>query len=133
MNLLRPFREIKYFWQRGRRGWADKDCWSFDSYIAGMISGGIRTLKKSHHGCPSEIFDESRKNNECWRWEEILEEIAQGFDACQKILDMDYFFTEENEDGMYEHKIDKERMEQLTKKYNRGMELFSEHFMNLWD
>lgn len=130
MNI---YKSIKWFIQRGRRGYADCDVWSFDSYIAKMISSGIRTLKKSHHGCPRELWDEGAVNQECWRWEEILEDIAQGFDASQKILDMDYFFIEENEDGMYVHKIDKERMEQLTKKYKRGISLFSEYFMNLWD
>ena len=126
-------REIKWFIQRGKRGYSDKDVWAFDSYIAGMISNGIRTLEDHHHGCPSELWDESRVNNECWKWEEILEEIAQGFEASQKICDMDYFFAEENEDGLYEHKIDKKRLEQLTKKYKRGMELFSEHFMSMWN
>ncbi len=130
MNI---FKEIKWFWQRGRRGYADCDVWGFDSYIARMISGGIRNLKDHHHGCPSELWDDGAVNQEWYRWEEILEEIAQGFEASQKICDMDYFFTGENEDGLYEHKIDKERLEQLTKKYKRGIALFSEYFMNLWD
>src|SRR6266852_1897293 len=27
---------LKWFWQRGRRGWADCDTWSFDNYLAGV-------------------------------------------------------------------------------------------------
>ena len=30
------------FFQRGRRGWADHDTWSFDTYLAGVLAGGLR-------------------------------------------------------------------------------------------
>lgn len=37
-------REIKWFYQRGTRGYSDRDLWSFDNYLADVISSGIKEL-----------------------------------------------------------------------------------------
>ncbi len=83
MNI---FKRIKWFFQRGRRGWADCDWWSMNSYISDMMPDLIRKLKDGY-GCPSEFYDKEVKNNECHKWHEILEEMAQGFEAA-KFLDI---------------------------------------------
>jgi len=43
---------LRGFFQRGRRGWADHDTWSFDHYLAGVLAGGLRHLADHHHGVP---------------------------------------------------------------------------------
>lgn len=41
-NIFDPIRRIpyriKYFWQRGKRGWSDYDVWQADGYLAGVIA-----------------------------------------------------------------------------------------------
>lgn len=37
--------EIKYFWQRGRRGYSDRDVWDFDNYLANVIAHILREIK----------------------------------------------------------------------------------------
>ena len=66
---------------------------------------------------------------------ETLEEIAQGFEAAQSISELKYFKYEKSKEhpGYLVHDIDKEKAKLLTKKYERGIKLFSEHFLNLWD
>lgn len=44
---------IKAFWQRGRRGWADCDLWSFDHYLAELIGSGLSELAKLKPGVSS--------------------------------------------------------------------------------
>lgn len=123
-------REIKWFIQRGKRGWADCDVWSFDNYLNKIIIAGIERLAKNQMGCPGEFWDETRKNDECHRWRETLEEMRQGFMAMEEQDNHSYFFKR-NKEGQNE--FDKERNEQLEKKVLRGLELFCKHYRSLWD
>ena len=129
MNILK---EIKYFIQRGKKGFSERDLWSFDDYLCEIIPPALRQLAKRSCGCPGNLWDDKKTNDHCHRWKEILEEIAQGFEAIQQIMDLD-FFKFIKKDGHYSHEIDKEKERLLTKKYERGMELFVKYFMNLWD
>jgi len=47
IKLIKPFHEIKYFFQRGRRGFSDKDMWSADIYMAGVFAGMLRWYVKN--------------------------------------------------------------------------------------
>lgn len=123
-------RAIKTFVQRGNRGWADSDIWDFDSYLSDIIIAGVRDLKKGI-GCPGGLWDKEAKNKECWKWHEILEEIAQGFEAAKEMNHPRYSW--EKKDTALQRKIDLEQQKVLTKKFERGMELFGKYFFNLWD
>jgi len=127
------FRKIKSFIQRGRRGYSDEDVWSFDHYLCEIIPPAIRQIKEKGAGCPSEFYDEMKKNDECHKWNEILEEIAQGFESAKIIINHDCTVWKESNDGNFEMNTDKEKMEQNSKKMKRGLELFTRHFLNLWD
>lgn len=39
-------------WQRSKRGWADRDVWGFDAYIARVLSEGIAHLAETGHSWP---------------------------------------------------------------------------------
>lgn len=56
LNPREWYRTIKWFIQRGRRGWSDRDVWSFDWYLARVIAEGIDHLIVTKHGysptCP---------------------------------------------------------------------------------
>lgn len=41
-------REARFYRQRARRGWADADVWSFDTYLAGVIAGGLGRLRQTN-------------------------------------------------------------------------------------
>lgn len=133
MNL---FKEIKWFIQRGKRGYADCDCWDFHRHLTSIIVPGLRKLKKDSFGCPSEFFDKDyrkkNKEDECWRWEEKLEWMAKGFEAGQDIVDMKFNKWVKVNDG-YKWEYDEKKCKQLTAMYDRGMALFRKYFLNLWD
>ena len=61
---------IKFFFQRGARGYCDKDVWSIDTWFLDIMPKMLRQLKTETHGAPclsgvssEEYFD---------KWKEIL-------------------------------------------------------------
>ena len=46
------FNNIKWFIQRGVRGYSDRDVWNFDTYIFKILSGGLIRLADTTHGYP---------------------------------------------------------------------------------
>lgn len=129
MSMLR---KIKYFIQRGKRGFSDEDAWDFHSYLAEIIPPVVRKLQKGC-GCPQEFFDADNKNNECQKWHDILEEIAKGFEAVGEIENHTYQKWIKQENGNYKLEIDQESLNNLHDKSTRALDLFSKNFFALWD
>jgi len=117
--------KIKWFLQRGKRGYAECDVWSLDGYLEEWLPKALKELKENIHGCPCELYDKENKGNECKRWEYILEKMMQGFEASRSLSELD-FFTEDD-------KIDKKKEEELKRKFDEGKKLFAEYFQSLWD
>lgn len=129
--MLKFLRPIKYGIQRFRHGFSDEDCWDVGSYLMDIIPPMVRQLKKGI-GCPSELYDPDKKNEEFHKWHEILEEIAQGFEAGKMLKDMRTHEMVKTELG-YEMKFDEERNKQLSEKWDKGKMLFIEYYFSLWD
>ena len=128
------FEEIKYFWQRGKRGYSDRDLWNFGDYLGDIIPPALRELTKRHCGCPADLYDRKKVNNECHKWEKVLEEIAQGFEAANEIeSSLGCSYKKELKDGAITYKYNQKKAKLLTEKFNRGMDLFKKYFFNLWD
>lgn len=105
------------FMQRAQRGYADRDVWSFDVYLAKVIAGGLTVLRNNLHGCPPELCSSDDKT---WaeegveRWQAILGEIIAGFAQ----------YTDE----------DGERSEDVNaEEFQRSFELLGKWWGHLWD
>jgi len=131
--MFELIRRLKNFYWRGKRGWSEEDAWDIDAYLVEVIPPIVRKYKDEGSGCPGELYDKSRKNDECWRWKEILEEIAQGFEASAWIKDMKYMRQVKNPNGSYSYEEDKKVLEEMSKKAETGLQLFAKWFPNLWD
>lgn len=106
-------REIKYFIQRGRRGYSDRDTWSFDHYLARVISGGTRHLAKHLSGYPSSPFSKGKdKFNSTKEWRAVLLKLNKGF----KNYDKDDWGSKKD-----------------RKELAESMIIFVRWFQNLWD
>jgi hypothetical protein len=101
------YRETKWFIQRGKRGYADCDVWSFDHYLTDVFIGGIKQLKKNKHGYPITVVDEKylgedghptdegdRINAE--NWDNILQTIINTFETASKIENDHWYYQETN-------------------------------------
>lgn len=128
------FRELKAFIQRGKRGWANRDTWNFDYFLADVIVGGVKYLKKTQHGHPSALTQK--------QWDKILNEITWTFKTAKKISDGDVFYIDVEEYDKLARQWKKKMyggitLKLLTKKecmkYERGFNLFKKHFFSLWD
>ena len=122
-------RRIKYFFQRGIRGWADEDIWNFDDYLARIIIDGLLKLKGTQLGCPSDMWDAEAKNNECHKWQETLETMIQAFKAHLELKDHCLPLRKEG----YKAEVDMESFKNMGKKAQDGMFLFIKYFGHLWD
>lgn len=54
---VQRWRDLCAFWQRGCRGWADRDTWNADSYYARVIGESLAYLAEHAHGHPVEFRD----------------------------------------------------------------------------
>ena len=120
--------DIKYFIQRGKRGYADRDAWNFDYYLAKVISGGIDKLIKEVHGHPCDL-----KNIR--QWKTILRKISKTFKTATKINNDElYYITDYKINTEYKNS---KKFKVMTLKQNReyeeGWELFQQYFQGLWD
>ena len=125
-------KEIKYFIQRGKRGYSDRDLWDFDSYLSEILPPALRKLSKQAYGCPGELWDKDAVNTECHKWAEILEEMAQGFEVATAIKNMQFFESVKSGSG-YTREINREKQKLLTEKFEKGMGLFAKYYLDLWD
>ena len=114
--------QTKYRWQRGKRGWATNDTWSFDSHMAKVIAGGVRELMSRNIGHPSGLcsciaaLGEAHPNCDGnAKWLEILDEMATGFEIYESVYELDL------------------GSDVAQAKLDRSLELFTKHFRDLWD
>ena len=125
--------EVKWFYQRGSRGWSDRSAWSIDIWMVDNLIPMLERLKNDNHGTPMSMFkkkdgvdkdgnstDEAHRLAE-QRWDNVLNEIIYGLKCAKKIQDLDYDYE------------DKELGIRLTKSSKRSFELIGKHLFSLWD
>ena len=142
-------KEIYWFFQRGFRGYADCDCWSLDNYLAKIIVGGVKNLKKYKMGFPvPEWFKEPRDMTEeeerkaFNEWQEVIDTIIFAFDMIHKEGCGTVYYWYKGCEAVYES-LKKNHSdlysdvrfltEEEQKKVELGQQLFIKHYFDLWD
>src|SRR5271166_5395135 len=97
------YRRAKWFIQRGRRGYSDRDLWSFSTRLNVMLPEVLRYLREHKHGTPiefcidqdifssnygNEIEDEAGGVPRHERWNKVLDKMIAGFEAGVRCEDM---------------------------------------------
>jgi len=70
-NIKEFGRWIKSFFLRGMYGWAPCDTWSFDTYLAKVMSEGLAYLSTNSRGYPSD-YTENEWSEKLSYWSTIL-------------------------------------------------------------
>jgi hypothetical protein len=137
-----PWR-IKQKHQRWFRGYSDSEIWNLDHTIVDFILPRLEAFKNyERHGFP--ILDPKEQNEPMpgckedeERWEYMLDEMIWSFRYLK--------FSEESPDGYPEFsfysrnqetgewEINKERIELLNNRKNRGLDYFVRYLHSLWD
>lgn len=131
------FREIKWFIQRGRRGFADCDAWTLDNYLSKVIYKSILHLKENQNG----YIDENLSKKE---YDEILDKIIYAFHTAELISNGTYFYLSTYENKLHDYIYHKEKFKELKidivvmswddcKRYETGWDLFKKYYFSLWD
>ena len=129
-------RKIKWFIQRGKRGYADCDTWDLHDYLSEVIYKSVHHLKENIHGGPNNLTE--------GQWIDILNEISYGFKLAKKMAEGEFVLIRDNKERKKVQKF----LDEINSKcksnercmtykeiiaYNRGWELFKKYFHNLWD
>jgi hypothetical protein len=123
MKFTKPFYKIKYFIQRGKRGYSDRDMWSADMYMAGIFAGILRWQVENGHGVSmswSVNDDDSvdllleRRDPEYIKYAEMFEEYAKNGHAWNKKW-------KEKNGGLTDDEV------------HDMMTWFAQHFTEFWD
>lgn len=149
---------VKYFIQRGKKGYSRRDVWGFYYYLTHVMIDGLKDLQSMVHGCPGGIgnsmaIDIDEESEGTKEWKRIIGEIIWTFEAIKKVEDHDWVMvTDEEKRKEFEEYVDrlnapdneplfpdlpphewhlmtKEEME----RYHKGWEYFKEYFMYLGD
>jgi hypothetical protein len=100
---------IKWFIQRGYRGYADCDVWSLDSYLAGWMPAALLKLQMNKLGHPCGM---TRRG-----WDTRLQIMREGFMAVTAIGDIPQA----------------KEYRRLERVMNKGLKVFQKHYLSLWD
>jgi hypothetical protein len=103
--------------ERADKGWSEYDFWNFHSYHSWMMITVLERFKTGV-GHPGGMTLEE--------WLGILDEMIDGFKAALDMTDMCTYDPKI-------HKSYKEWEDPLRAKYERGMDLFREYYLTLWD
>jgi len=107
---------IRDFIQRGRKGYASRDLWSFSNWLSTLIASGLREFKKNCRTYPSDGIS--------WEeWMTTLDEMIECFEEQARSLN--------NIGG--ENFMDnwRKRREVQKKKLHRGLELLGKYWWDL--
>jgi hypothetical protein len=116
----RPLQSLKWLYQRATSGYADCDIWSFDNYLARVISGGLRRLAITTHGSPGHMT--------YLEWQTKLRTMAHCFALYNRLDDL--LLKEIKETGRDEaYKRHRDRFDIVKK----SMHSFIDLFEHLWD
>lgn len=141
-NWYRNFRYslkwVKWFFQRGSRGWADCDWWSMDYYLVQITIPMLKKLKTDSRGCPCPI---DKSYEECEKeWHAKLDEMIEAFEAAKRVLDDDYYkqvsgdSLEAIENATRADIKEWMRLNEADQKlFRKKVKVFIKHFFSLWD
>lgn len=132
-------KEIEWFFQRGIRGYSDRDVWDVRNWFENTVIPMLEQLQKTKHGYPMDTTEE--------QWDIILKNMIDYFkESTERYCSEKNEYTEDYLASLYENNqkkcdgIEKEwiRRENEITKYkiemkNKAFKLFSKHFYNLWD
>lgn len=110
MKIPRP---IKHLYQKITRGWSDDDLWSLDLTIARFAAPRLRELQKNPVGWPDQHF------KTCEDWEDAIGKMARAFELI--IEENDTYPAWWGEGTAPEYK-----------EIEDGLDLFRQHFRDLW-
>lgn len=113
--------KIKWFFQRGIKGYCDRDLWDIDIWFTTIFPKMLDEFDKTRHGypCALSIEDEIKFRNDDEIWEQMNLEWSNTLQEMAKLF--------------IDAKPDFPRSKINEQAKDEAFKLLSEHFYNLWD
>ena len=144
------FKKIIWFFQRIFRGYSNCDLWGLDYHLAKLILKRLIAFRKMNKaGIPCCLFSKEEieydfKEDKTDLWNEIIDKMIWSFEYVLSDygMDMEKIMSFKDKENIIKDSVqasidniiyNKELHEKYSKQYEEGMQLFSEHFANLWD
>lgn len=128
-HIRNIIRNIKETYRLNTKGYTNYDVYELHHSHSHRMIKLLTELKDSHVGCPSDLFDNTIEDGNCHRWEAILQQMIDGFQAAIDIDDIDMDVDYYKKHGEWDYT----EYNKLDKKFKKGMKLFTEYYRNLWD
>lgn len=109
--IIALYDQVKWFIQRGYRGYSDRDTWSIDYYLCSWMPQALATLRKRKIGTPIGLTKK--------QWNAKLDRMINAFKIARKIQDYDYKTAKE--------------CQAAVKQFRKDFNLVKVYFFNLWD
>lgn len=117
--LIDLYSSLKYFIQRGRRGWSNQDAWNWCHHHAKVMVGVLQYLRKNAHSYPM--------GSRPAVWNKKLSTMELGFQA---LLDEDNDCTSYKKLSNSDYR---KLMFSRRRKLMLGLKYFRENYRDLWD
>ncbi len=116
---------VKYFIQRGKKGYSKRDVWGFDYYLSDIIVKGLKDLKEMAHGCPcgemvgvQSIDIEDEDSQQMIEWKKTLDKIIWTFEVSKKIQDHNWILVNDEKDRIELKKYERRLNTKTKYKYD---------------
>ncbi len=154
------YRNIKWFFQRGKRGYSDSDVWGLQHYLSDVMINSLKDLKGQLHGYPcgqsnvQSIQTDDTEEPGMTEWKGILDEIIWTFETIDKINGHDWYMVDDersrkrmekfvtsinepDDDPLFPEipqKTDHYLMtKEENKRYKQGWKYLQKYWFDLWD
>lgn len=131
------YRETKWFIQRGKRGFSDRDVWDVDFYLSKIIPQMLKQLRETQTILPTWDYGNEPEELAQKRWNTILDDIIYTFETEYKLSESDLLYATSKNRNKLEKTGKDIGIPVMTKKecerYRKGWYYFQKHFKSLWD
>ena len=125
-NAMRFPMNFKWWYQRARRGYSDRDAWNADKFLAGQIAGMLKLIVQNSHGVSMAYASKDDP------YGTDVEKMAAKRD--REYAKYAAIFTEYSKNGpAWNKEWRKDFGGVLDKDMEKALKWLSKHFQELWD
>ena len=138
-------RKMKYRLQKMLRGYSDLDIWNANTAIAKFVTPLLKDLLQQNKAVPLSIYDECNENADLafkrWSYYQRLMIFSFEYETYlsgslstkkEKEFERKYLLSSKALEVISVDDPDSKRLQYLSKRQKRGLELFAQYFNDLW-
>lgn len=130
-NWKKPFRSIKFAFQRMKKGYCDYDTWDIDSYLDKILPGMLRQMARETISAPVRVEDGKIHQLTDDEWKSELRQAALMIEMAM-ILEDECIFQPDQETLQEYAKRDEAATKSSNKYRKMAFDWLLRNYRNLW-